>query len=128
MEQQQLWAEGRTTPGPNVTVNRPLGDIVTHEDGVVHKSRHQGVDPNGNPCSLAIDFGIFVGGKYMMDASYYKPFQAIAHQNSLISGWDFTTMFPGTNPDPPHFELNQKLTPLDWSYLKPYPTSDSTAV
>jgi len=42
-EQQELYARGRTKPGP----------IVTSKDGVNRRSKHQGDD--GNPPSLAVD-------------------------------------------------------------------------
>jgi peptidoglycan L-alanyl-D-glutamate endopeptidase CwlK len=40
-EQRTLYAKGRTTPGPNARPGKPLGDVVTMKDGIVHKSNHQ---------------------------------------------------------------------------------------
>lgn len=118
-EQQLIYASGRTK----------AGHILTYCDGVIRKSNHQGVDPKGNPCSLAIDFGVFISGEYKTDVELYKPLQQLAHDHQLMSGWDFPPSQTGKpETDPPHIEIDTKLTPLDWSYLNVPPTSDSTSV
>jgi D-alanyl-D-alanine dipeptidase len=40
-QQQKLWRQGRTQPGPNVRPGHPLGDTVTGADGVTGQSKHQ---------------------------------------------------------------------------------------
>lgn len=80
-EQQKLYAIGRTIP--------PIGKKfeVTQVDGVKVFSKH-----NPNPTevlSRAVDFGVFIGGKYMTKGEYYYPLLNFARQVGLISGLDF---------------------------------------
>jgi hypothetical protein len=120
-EQIELYAEGRTKPGPGATEANPMGRVVTWDDGVIKKSHHQGTDPKGNPCSMAVDFGVFVGVTYITDDDYYKDFKSLADKYGLASGWDF----PPGDTDPPHVQV---IGEPDFSYLNMPPTSDSTAV
>ena len=85
-EQQELFAQGRTKPGP----------IVTWIDGVTKIGAHNPV-PGKKPESRAIDVGIFVKGEYMTRSSYYRPLQTLAPKYGLKSGWSFG--------DPPHVEV-----------------------
>ena len=80
-EQQKLYAIGRTIP--------PIGKKyrVTQVDGVKVFSKH-----NPNPTealSRAVDFGVFIGGKYMTRNEYYYPLLNFAREVGLISGLDF---------------------------------------
>jgi hypothetical protein len=80
-EQQLLYARGRTVA--------PYGFKyeVTQVDGVHKFSKH-----NPNPLSLlsqAVDFGVFIGGKYMTQSYYYYPLLDLARKYKLISGLDF---------------------------------------
>jgi hypothetical protein len=81
-EQQAIFAIGRT--------KEPIGDryIRTKIDGVTKFSKHN-PDPN-EPKSKAVDFGVFVGGKYITDDSFYFPLLELARKHDLISGGDFS--------------------------------------
>lgn len=72
--------------------------IKTKLDGRTKFSKHL-PDPI-EPRSKAIDFGVFIGGKYMTDDSYYHPFQFLAHKYGLVSGGDYKGVFK----DWPHIE------------------------
>lgn len=53
-QQQAEWAQGRTVPGPDATPMNPLGRIVTHCDGILHKGDHQvQADTFGHAADLA---------------------------------------------------------------------------
>jgi hypothetical protein len=80
-EQQALYALGRTTA--------PIGKkyIVTHVDGVKVFSKHN-PDPQ-EPLAKAVDFGVFIGGKYIQIANMYYPLLELARKYDLISGIDF---------------------------------------
>jgi len=58
--QADLYAKGRTTPGP----------VVTHVDGVKKKSRHQ---PAEDDMGKAVDIFAFVNGNATWEARYYEP-------------------------------------------------------
>ncbi len=80
-EQQKLYAIGRTIS--------PIGKKfqVTQVDGIKVFSKH-----NPNPTeslSRAVDFGVFIGGKYMTRGEYYYPLLEFARDQRLISGLDF---------------------------------------
>lgn len=114
-DQQALFAIGRTTP--------PIGQRyeVTMCNGVTSKSNHQNVDPNGNPCSLAVDLFVEIDGKYMGDGSYYEPLVALALKYNLKSGLDWSRTGKvvwhdphGYRPDADHLEF---FGSVDYSYL-----------
>lgn len=81
IEQQQIFAIGRTVPPIGVRFWR------TKVDGVTKFSKHN-PDPN-EPLSKAVDFGVFVGGKYITTDSFYYPLLDLARKYNLISGIDF---------------------------------------
>lgn len=58
-EQQALFAQGRTTPGPDVSPARPLGRTVTNADGVTKKSNHQ---PHDDGVGHAVDCTFWIDG------------------------------------------------------------------
>lgn len=62
--QRSLWRQGREIPGPNATLAKPLGLIVTEKDGYTAKSDHQ---PEADGFGHAIDFA-FVPTKQRPDA------------------------------------------------------------
>ena len=80
-EQQLLYARGRTVApfGPKYE--------VTTVDGV-HKFSKHNPDPI-EPKAKAVDFGVFIGGKYMTQDHYYYPLLELARKYFLISGLDF---------------------------------------
>lgn len=81
-EQQNLYAVGRTVP--------PIGNkyIVTTVDGVKKFSKHN-PDPL-EPKAKAVDFGLFIGGKYITTDEFYYPLLELARKNDLVSGLDFS--------------------------------------
>ena len=83
-EQAQLYAQGRTKPGP----------IVTQLDGVTHKSNHN-VFP-----SRALDFCVVINGKVSWDTIQYEPVGRLAEDRGFVWGGRWPTM-----PDAPHIEL-----------------------
>jgi hypothetical protein len=101
-EQQALYALGRTDGSDH---------IVTQIDGVTKFSKHN-PDPV-EPKSKAIDFGVFVGGKYITRDFYYYPLLDLARKYNLVSGIDFDrTGLPLQGclsrkgfKDPPHIEV-----------------------
>lgn len=80
-EQQLLYSRGRTAApyGPRYE--------VTKVDGVFKFSKHN-PDPI-EPKAKAVDFGVFIGGKYMTQDHYYYPLLELARKYNLISGLDF---------------------------------------
>lgn len=107
-EQQHLYAIGRTL--------EPIGRkyIVTQKDGVTKLSKH-----NPTPtCKLsrAVDFGVFVGGKYITQIEYYYPLLDLARKYDLISGLDFSNTgqtleqrkLSKNFKDAPHIEVKEK--------------------
>lgn len=85
-EQNILWKQGRETPG----------NIVTWIDGITKIGAHNPI-PGQVPLARALDVGVFVKGKYMINSSYYTFFKELAKKYNLKSGWDFG--------DPPHLEI-----------------------
>jgi peptidoglycan L-alanyl-D-glutamate endopeptidase CwlK len=83
-EQQALYAQGRTSPGP----------IVTQCDGVIIKSKH-----NSTP-SLALDFAVLIAGKLTWDVSEYAAVGKIAQDIGLVWGGSWPTF-----PDAVHLEV-----------------------
>ena len=82
-QQQALYAQGRTTPGP----------IVTNADGVTTLSNHQG--------GLAVDCCFLVNGAPSWDARLpWKAYGACAEALGLKWGGDWTSLV-----DLPHLEL-----------------------
>lgn len=104
-EQQRLFAIGRTTP--------PIGKKywVTKVDGVKVFSKHNPTPTES--LSRAVDFGVFIGGKYITNINYYYPLLTFAREQELISGLDFkNTGLPldkllkqKTFKDAPHIEV-----------------------
>jgi hypothetical protein len=104
-EQQNLYAVGRTIPplGPNYW--------LTKVDGVKKFSKHN-PDPI-QPLSKAVDVGVFIGGKYIREDSYYYGLLELARKNLLVSGLDFREsgltlvqlLHDGHFHDIPHIEV-----------------------
>jgi peptidoglycan L-alanyl-D-glutamate endopeptidase CwlK len=79
-EQDVLYAQGRTTPGPIVT-DAPAG-YSNHNFGI------------------AFDVGLFNGGVYLDDSPLYAQVGALGRSQGLEWGGDWTSF-----PDEPHFQL-----------------------
>lgn len=79
-EQEILYRQGRTTPGPKVT-NAPAG-YSNHNFGV------------------AFDVGIFLGGKYLEDSPMYQTVGHLGKSLGLEWGGDWLHFL-----DEPHFQL-----------------------
>jgi peptidoglycan L-alanyl-D-glutamate endopeptidase CwlK len=90
-EQAQLYAQGRTKPGKIVTNAKP--GYSFHNFG------------------LAIDCGVFEGGKYLDSTnpkkadSFHRQTAFICSKYGLRWGGNFKSIY-----DAPHFELNTKVT------------------
>lgn len=106
-EQRALYAKGRTTPGPDVSPERPMGRTVTNADGVLKKSNHQ-PHPDGYghavDCAFLID-GADHDGEYETVTWDLAPekwdlFGAAIKASGLKWGADFTGIV-----DRPHAEL-----------------------
>lgn len=104
-EQQRLFAIGRTTP--------PIGKKywVTKIDGIRVFSKHNPTPTES--LSRAVDFGVFIGGKYITNITYYYPLLDLARKQNLISGLDFNNsglplerlLKQKTFKDAPHIEV-----------------------
>jgi peptidoglycan L-alanyl-D-glutamate endopeptidase CwlK len=79
-EQDELYAHGRTTPGPKVTNAR--GGYSNHNFGI------------------AFDVGIFEGQKYLPDSVKYKAVGVLGTDLGLDWGGNWTSIV-----DQPHFQL-----------------------
>jgi peptidoglycan L-alanyl-D-glutamate endopeptidase CwlK len=79
-EQDELYAQGRTTPGPKVT-NAP-GGYSNHNFGI------------------AFDVGVFEGQKYLSDSVKYKAVGVLGTDLGLDWGGNWTSIV-----DQPHFQL-----------------------
>jgi len=98
-QQQALYAKGRTEPG----------EIVTRDDGVIHKSNHQ-VKADGY--GHAVDLYPYINGEIDFDNIHGKQAIVAAHIKSvannlgipIVWGGDWT-MAVEHIVDPPHFEL-----------------------
>lgn len=84
-EQDELYAHGRTKPGSIVTKAR--GGYSNHNFGI------------------AVDIGLFDGGKYLDDSPHYKAAGAIGKSVGLAWGGDWTGII-----DEPHFEYPCSLS------------------
>lgn len=90
-EQERLYAQGRTTPGPVVTKARPGSSM--HNFG------------------LAIDMGVFRNKKYLDEVepktadALHTEAGKLAAKHGLRWGGTFSTIY-----DAPHFELNVSFT------------------
>lgn len=85
-QQQALYAQGRTRPGP----------IVTNADGIVHKSNHQaGKDGLGHAIDCA-----FVGPDPFGEKMPWGAYGACVRAVGLVWGGDFKAL-----TDRPHAEL-----------------------
>lgn len=84
-EQQHLYAQGRTAPGP----------IVTYKDGVVHRSNHQ---PHQDGLGHAVDLA-WIGGDPFSPKLPWDAYGAAAEAAGLVWGgrWKMA--------DRPHIEL-----------------------
>lgn len=69
-EQQELYAQGRTKPGP----------VVTYCDGVTKMSKH-----NSLP-SRALDFAVVVNGKVSWEPGQYEPVGILAEAQGFVWG------------------------------------------
>jgi peptidoglycan L-alanyl-D-glutamate endopeptidase CwlK len=95
-EQQELYAQGRTTPGPDVSFKRPLGRTVTNADGLSRRSNHQPVQGFGK----AVDCTFWIGGiPSWADDLPWELYGAMAKALGLKWGGDWKS------PDRPHIEL-----------------------
>lgn len=85
--------------------------IITKLDGIMKVSKHNPTVTQ--PLSRAVDFGVFIGGKYITDNDYYEPLLTLARKYDLISGWDFKQSGLSIAElkkkkifkDPPHIEM-----------------------
>lgn len=82
-EQAELYAKGRTKPGPKVT-NAPPG-YSNHNFGI------------------AFDIGVFAGTKYLAESPLYKTIGALGTELGLEWGGNWKTI-----KDQPHFQLRPK--------------------
>jgi hypothetical protein len=83
IETQKLhYAVGRTIP--------PIGKKyqITQIDGVNKFGEHNPI-PGKFDKSRAVDFGVFINGKYITAEKYYYPLLDLARKYDLISGIDF---------------------------------------
>lgn len=86
-EQQALYAQGRTKPGP----------VVTNADGVTHRSNHQ---LHADGCGHAVDCCFLLNGKPSWDP--HLPWRLYGEAAKALGcrwGGDWT------HPDRPHIEL-----------------------
>jgi peptidoglycan L-alanyl-D-glutamate endopeptidase CwlK len=79
-EQDKLYAQGRTTPGPKVTNSR--GGYSNHNFGI------------------AFDVGVFEGQKYLPESVKYKAVGVLGTDLGLEWGGNWTSII-----DQPHFQL-----------------------
>lgn len=97
-EHAELWAQGRTKPGPKVTWTKT--------------SRHMVRDKNGKPASDAWDCVPMINGKTAWNAKKeYLTLGKIAQELGLRWGGNFDmddTPFEKGECDSPHFELIRK--------------------
>src|SRR5215475_4700174 len=82
-EQDELYAKGRTKPGPKVTNAR--GGYSNHNFGI------------------AFDIGVFEGNKYLTDSPKYKAVGVLGTDLGLEWGGNWKTIV-----DEPHFQLRPK--------------------
>lgn len=70
-------------------------------------SPHNHVDADGNPCSLAFDFGVKKQGIYVKDGTdpYYAHAGAIGKGLGLSYGGDWTLKADGCKPDWDHLQM-----------------------
>jgi peptidoglycan LD-endopeptidase CwlK len=86
--QQQLYAQGRTKPGP----------IVTNADGILKRSNHQ---PHEDALGHAVDCAFKINGTFSWDARLpWKAYGANAAAVGLKWGGDWASLH-----DLPHVEL-----------------------
>lgn len=88
-EQDELYAQGRTKPGPKVTNAR--GGYSNHNFGI------------------AFDVGVFEGNKYLPDSVKYKAVGVLGTDLGLEWGGNWTSIV-----DQPHFQLRPAWA-LDWT-------------
>jgi peptidoglycan L-alanyl-D-glutamate endopeptidase CwlK len=84
-EQDVLYAQGRTAPGPRVTNAR--GGYSNHNFGI------------------AWDIGLFQKGKYLEESPFYRECGEIGRSLGLDWGGDWKSF-----PDEPHFQLKTGFT------------------
>lgn len=95
--QQELYAQGRTTPGPDVSSTRPLGRTVTNADGFLKLSNHQ-IKPDG--FGHAVDCTFWVDGAPSWSEDLpWRLYGAMAMTLGLHWGGTWN------KPDKPHLEL-----------------------
>lgn len=99
-EQQALYREGRSTPGPNVRPGHPFGDTVTGADGVTGLSKHQG----GRAADCA--FLDRVTGRVTWSDSYpWRLYGEAGKAAGLLWGGDMWK----SRVDRPHLELPPEI-------------------
>lgn len=89
-EQFNIWKVGRTWVMQDGVPHELTADrkkILTTVDGYTKFSKHN-PDPV-EPLAKAVDFGVFVGGKYITDNTYYYPLLQLARDAGVVSGIDF---------------------------------------
>lgn len=88
-DQQRLYAQGRTTPGP----------VVTNCDGVVKRSNHQGTPDHYDGLGRAVDCVFWVEGKVSWEGPW-SLYGETAKDLGLVWGGEWKSL-----PDRPHIEL-----------------------
>lgn len=101
-DEAKLFAEGRTTIGPNPDPQHPLGRTVTNCDGVHGKSNHQAhADGYGH----AVDATFVVNGQPRWnDSDPWDHYGVALKMEGLLWGGDWK------HPDKPHAELPDNYT------------------
>lgn len=94
IEQNALYAQGRTKPGKKVTNARG------------GQSRHNNVDSSNNPASHAFDIVIMLNGKPDYDAKHET--WATAGRVGVDVGLEWGGNWKGKLVDRPHFQLKDK--------------------
>jgi hypothetical protein len=96
LEQQKLWWIGRyiDKAGKIVTTSKK----VTNIDGVNKLSNHNPTRKTNK--SRAVDFGIFLDGKYLTTPSLYDKLIPLAKKYNLVSGGTWISL-----KDRPHMEI-----------------------
>lgn len=100
-DQQELWALGRTKPGPGVSATLPMGRTVTKADGIIKKSNHQA---HADGFGYAVDCCFVVDGKPSWNENL--PWEAYGALGNAL-GFNWGGNWP--SKDRPHLELPAKL-------------------
>lgn len=100
-QQQALYEQGRTKPGPNVRPGHPLGDTVTGADGVTGQSKHQ----TGRAVDCAFLDKTSLGRVTWSDAYPWRLYGEACKATGLLWGGDMWK----TRIDRPHAELPPEI-------------------